>query len=151
MPLLFPKADRPPGDRTQGVGGLRCAEPECDGELELRWSPKLGRHFYGCSHYPDCNGVLPANQDGSPRGSPRTRELQRWRRWAHESFDPIWKKGLLSRGAAYAWLTAALGQTSAQAHMERLDIDGCMRVMTAVREKGPGTDFWKGWRDEKRP
>jgi DNA topoisomerase-1 len=34
--------------------GVKCPEPDCDGELTERKS-KRGKVFYGCSRYPDCS------------------------------------------------------------------------------------------------
>lgn len=152
MPSLFPGADVPQ-ERPKPAGrvvGLRCAEPGCGGELVLRWSGRLESWFYGCTRFPECEGVLPANEDGSPRGRPRTRELQGWRNRAHQAFDRIWKDGHVSRGVAYAWLQAASGWSAQQAHMFEMSVQQCQRVIRLVAEKGPGTEFWRSWR-RRRP
>jgi ssDNA-binding Zn-finger/Zn-ribbon topoisomerase 1 len=127
------------------VTGLHCAEPGCNGVLELRWSPRFERWFYGCSNYPDCNGVLPANRNGSPRGKPRTRELQGWRKKAHNAFDPLWKDGHCTRPEAYLWLQAVMDMTKDEAHMFMMDMTNCKKVVEAVRTHGPGTEFWDQW------
>lgn len=152
MPMLFTDAEEPKGPpRPIGrVDGLRCAEPGCDGVLELRWSTQLGRWFYGCSRFPDCNGILPANENGSPRGRPRTRELQGWRNRAHEAFDPIWQEEHCSRGGAYAWLREVMELTSDEAHMFEMGVEQCQRVVELVRTQGPGTDFWRKWRSRPK-
>lgn len=132
----------PPGK----VDGLECAELGCGGKLELRHSGRLGRWFYGCSRYPSCSGILPANDDGSPHGDPRTRELQGWRRKAHDTFDVLWKNKHCSRPEAYSWLRHATGLSHEQAHMFQMTAEQCQDVIRFVTEKGPGTEFWEQWR-----
>jgi ssDNA-binding Zn-finger/Zn-ribbon topoisomerase 1 len=152
MPMLFADAERPkePPKPTGKVEGLRCAEPGCDGVLELRWSIPLGRWFYGCSRWPGCEGILPANENGSPRGRPRTRELQGWRNRAHGAFDPIWQEGHCSRNGAYGWLQEVMELTADEAHMFEMSIEQCKRVVEKVQTHGPGTEFWKGWRSRSK-
>jgi hypothetical protein len=152
MPMLFPGAEEPKErpKATREAKGLKCAEPGCDGTLELRWSPKTGSFFYGCSGWPRCEGALPANEDGSPRGRPRTRELQGWRNRAHETFDRIWMDGHCSRGGAYGWLQEVMGMTTDEAHMYQMTIDQCKRVIEEVRVNGPGTEFWTEWRSRPK-
>lgn len=132
------------------VTDLECAEAGCDGLLRLMPSEvSRSRVYYQCSRWPDCDGSLPANKDGSPRGEPRSKELQRWRHRAHQEFDKIWKEGHCSRRRAYKWLTLQLGMGT-EAHMAEMDIETCKRVILAVAMKGPGTDVWKGWLKRER-
>ena len=127
------------------VLGLKCAEPGCDGILRLRWSDRVQRYWYSCEHWPRCNGSLPADKAGAPRGEPRTKELQGWRAKAHKVFDVLWKKGHCSRGTAYAWFRRVMVLPPDQAHIYKQDIEGCKRLIALVAEKGPGTEFWKSW------
>jgi len=127
------------------VKGLRCAEPGCDGTLILRWSPRFNTYFYGCEHYPKCEGTLPADRAGAPRGRPRTKELQGWRAKAHEVFDTIWKEHRFPRTLAYAWMRRVMVLPPDEAHIFKLDIEGCQKLIKLVEEKGPGTEFWRSW------
>lgn len=148
MPKLFPHAERPPAPRPEAKGevkGLKCAEPGCDGELVLKWTPKWRRFWYSCSRWPRCDGSLPADVDGSPRGEPRTKELQGWRVRAHEAFDTIWKKRGFRRHTAYAWLRRVMVLPPDKAHISRMDVEQCRRVIELVEEKGPDTPFWESW------
>jgi len=111
------------------VQGLKCAEPGCSGTLHIRTS-RFG-WFYSCEHWPACIGTLPANKDGSPRGEPRTKELQGWRNKAHGTFDVIWKNGDLTRSQAYAWLKRQLGWDYAP-HMADMTIEQCQEVIWVV-------------------
>jgi len=144
--MLFGKAELPVGgDLPSGiVTGLICTEPGCGGRLELRRSHRINKWFYGCDKYPTCNGILPADNDGSPKGTQQTKVTRSARRRAHAAFDRLWMDGhARSRGAAYSWLAEVLGQGSA--HMFEMDEAQCERVLLAVTEKGPGTDYWDAW------
>ena len=122
-----------PAIPSTAVRGLKCVEPDCPGgTLRIKWSPRFDRWFYSCEHWPTCNGTLPANRDGSPRGEPRTKELQSWRSRAHEAFDPIWKHGHMTRGRAYDWLKQKLGWDY-EPHMGSMTIEQCQRVMEIVK------------------
>ena len=149
MPMFFDGADRPrePTKAPGEVKGLRCAEPECDGVLELLWSSRFECWFYGCSHFPRCKGTLPAEVDGAPRGKPRTKELQGWRVKAHAAFDTLWKgeRNRIRRHTAYAWLRRVMVLPPEQAHISKFDIEQCQKVIRLVDEKGPRTDFWRSW------
>lgn len=147
---LFPGAVSPSSEGLLGiVEGLECAEPGCTGTLELRYSAKISRRFYGCSRHPHCSGILPANEDGSPVGGPRTRELQGSRRRAHDAFDCLWKEKHCSRGDAYSWLRSAMGLSHDEAHMFQMSAEQCALVIQYVETKGPGTEFWQQWQTER--
>jgi ssDNA-binding Zn-finger/Zn-ribbon topoisomerase 1 len=150
--MLFAGAEEPqePPKPKGQVEGLRCAEPGCNGLLVLRWSIQLNRWFYGCVEWPKCHGILPANMDGSPRGKPRTRELQGWRNQAHEAFDCLWKEGHVSRGGAYSWLQEVMEMSSDEAHMFEMNVEQCQKVVEKVETHGPGTAFWKEWRGRSK-
>lgn len=132
------------------VLGMKCAEPDCDGVLRLRWSDRVQRYWYSCSRWPKCQGSLPADRSGAPRGKPRTKELQGWRAKAHGVFDRIWKDKHCSRSAAYAWFRRVMVCTPDQAHIFKQDIEGCQRLIALVAEKGPGTDFWESWYNPRK-
>lgn len=47
---------------------------------------------------------------------------------AHQSFDPLWKHGLVSRKRAYEILAAALGVPEPEAHMRIMTRENLVRV-----------------------
>jgi hypothetical protein len=47
---------------------------------------------------------------------------------AHDSFDAIWKQGILSRKRAYSWLSKQMGTTPELTHIGMFDIEACQRV-----------------------
>jgi hypothetical protein len=146
MPLLFKNADNPEKPKAPGeVKGLMCAEPGCNGKLVLIWSFKLSRFFYGCERYPQCIGTLPAHNNGAPKGEPRTKELQGWRKKTHQVFDVMWKTKTCKRGHAYRWLQHVMGMNSKEAHIGNFTVEQCQKVIQLVKEKGPGTKYWSQW------
>lgn len=62
---------------------------------------------------------------------------RRWRRAAHEVFDPLWAETEdheppMSRGQAYAWLASVTGVY----HIGECDEAQCLAVIQAVAERG---------------
>jgi hypothetical protein len=142
--LLFGRAEVPldDGPPPGAVDGLTCAEPGCGGCLRIRRSYRLNKWFYGCEKYPTCNGTLPANEDGAPRGVPRGKKLQAARVAAHDVFDRLWKDKHCTRKSAYAWLRELL---RFDAHIGEMDSDQCEEVVAMVAEHGPGSSYWVRW------
>jgi hypothetical protein len=50
------------------------------------------------------------------------------RKAAHAAFDPIWKRGHLSRGEAYRRLAEAMGLSSDECHMKLMTAEQASRV-----------------------
>lgn len=148
------------------VQGMKCAEDGCDGELCLR-SSSIG-YFYGCSNWPHCNGAMPANKDGSPRGEPRTRALQAKRNQGHQAFDPIWKEAVnhysesytgprkrspkqlarMARARCYAWLANQMNLTTDETHFFLFNEQQCEQAI-ALLEGVNYKDIRKWWHRQK--
>jgi hypothetical protein len=56
---------------------------------------------------------------------------------AHAKFDLLWKRKIMTRRQAYAWLQGAMEMTEAQAHMEHMDAVQCMQVIDRVNKAFP--------------
>lgn len=67
-------------------------------------------------------------------GEMATEALRRARTAAHDSFDPLWRSGRMTRSAAYAWLAEAVGVPADRAHIGMFDAEKCQRVVEQVRE-----------------
>lgn len=61
-------------------------------------------------------------------------ETHRARQAAHEAFDRIWKKGVMSRSAAYAELANRLGVPEPEAHMSVMSAETARRVPPIAQE-----------------
>ena len=56
---------------------------------------------------------------------------------AHAKFDLIWKKRILTRREAYAWLQDQMQMSEFEAHMERMNSEQCMQVVDHVNKAFP--------------
>lgn len=86
---------------------------------------------YGIRH--DCCGLR--SWGGKPLADGDTMMA---RKCAHASFDQLWKKGHMSRGAAYKALSKHLGVPTDEAHMSIMPADLARQVPGAVAK------IWKG-------
>lgn len=117
---------------------MACPEPECEGELELKYSERYDRHFYGCINWRQgCNGGIGAHRSGKPLGIPADTKTKKRRMAAHRAFDRLWKgsEPLMSRGRAYKWLGAQMGKK--EVHMGEMDAEECDRVVALMHEHYP--------------
>lgn len=69
----------------------------------------------------------------TPLGSLANAETRHWRHLAHRALDPLWQGGRESRSSVYRWLAGELGVPEPQAHIGRLDPEGCKKVIAAVQ------------------
>lgn len=73
----------------------------------------------------------------TPLGRLANRKLRIAKMRAHAAFDPLWKKKMKNeniknheaRGAAYKWLSEALGVASDDCHIGMFDVETCMKVV----------------------
>lgn len=68
-----------------------------------------------------------------PLGVPAQASTRRARKLAHDAFDQIWVEGEMSRRAAYAWLSHAMGLDPI--HIGALDEEQCRRVVHLCDER----------------
>ncbi len=108
---------------------------DCGAPMTLRRSA-MGP-FWGCTRWPACPGKHGAHPDGRPKGVPGDAATRAARIRAHEAFDPIWKGGTMSRGAAYRWLTQAMG-AARHVHIGELGAEDCERVVVLCAERAGG-------------
>jgi len=111
--------------------------PECGAPL-IR---KEGQHgiFYGCSRFrwTGCTGSHSAHQgSGKPMGVPAKQEVKTARMRAHRAFDELWTTGRMSRKQAYTWLQKVMQMTKREAHVARMDLAQCERVILEVERLG---------------
>jgi len=112
----------------------RCGE--CGSPMELRLS-RYGR-FWGCVRFPTCRGTHGAHQStGAPLGVPADKATREARVMAHASLDALWKKGLMSRRAAYRWLQEAMGLSVEEAHIGKFTTEQCNRLIELARGRQP--------------
>ena len=88
---------------------IKC--PYCGGTAVLRdasyvYGGESGRkHLYVCQHYPECNSYVGVHEGTlTPLGTLANSELRNKRILAHQTFDRIWKNGILTKKNAYRWM-----------------------------------------------
>lgn len=119
---------------------MRLLCPYCQQTTKLVNGLKIYPHrsdlghkkFYLCE---PCDAYVGCH-DGTnvPLGTPANAELRSARKRAHAVFDPIWKEGHLTRGAAYKWLTSKLCATG-QIHIGQSDLPTCLLIENVCKEK----------------
>lgn len=67
-----------------------------------------------------------------PLGRLANAELRFWKIKAHAAFDPLWKTGGMSRGAAYRLMQEAMGMTAQEAHIGEFDVAECRQLIEAL-------------------
>ena len=91
----------------------------CGEEMVLR-SSRYG-NFWGCSNYPECDGVVGCHSDTSPLGTPANKETRQMRQVAHEVFDNWWPTRYGTRKEAYEWME----ENAPKPHIAEMDYDEC--------------------------
>lgn len=107
-----------------------CPEPGCGGKMR-RKDTRFGL-AYLCDRWFEtrCPGALGCHTDGTPLGIPADQATRRERQKAHTIFDRLWKDGWMSRGAAYRWLSAQMGEDDP--HIAKMDAASCQRVIACA-------------------
>jgi hypothetical protein len=106
-----------------------------DGSLVYPHRPDLWSMKYWLCN--PCDAYVGVHRDSpkfAPLGRLANKELRDWKQKAHAAFDPLWKSGTYTRRDAYAVLQEKLGITKAQAHIGKMDVDQCRRVVQLFGE-----------------
>lgn len=70
-----------------------------------------------------------------PLGRLANAELRAAKSAAHAAFDPCWKRGLIQRKKAYAWLAKEMGMPKKECHIGWMDLEQCRRVVEICQDK----------------
>lgn len=82
----------------------------------------------------ECGRYVGAHYNGKPMGIPADAETRAARVQAHRAFDPLWQSGrFLSRGAAYRWLSDAMGEK--QVHIGETTKEQADRIVAICTAK----------------
>lgn len=160
---------------------LKVDCPICDARMVLRTSKRFTypngepRMFWGCSRWPECDGIHGAHPDGKPLGKPGDKKTKEERIVAHGAFDTLWKyaylmpcymrdratmdeegKTVITRAArrrAYAWMQEQLGMTREECHIANFDIETCIKVTSLCARASPEIirNWWKGRKNARHP
>lgn len=113
--------------------------PYCGSTSTLQDSAVIYGRSYGpswiCPNYPECDSYVGCHPHTNiPLGRMANKELRRAKNAAHAAFDPLWKRGHMSRGEAYRWISDQMGF---QVHVGELDVDQCRQVVALCSERQP--------------
>jgi len=64
-----------------------------------------------------------------------SKQLMRWRKRAHQSFDRLWQQGHMQRFEAYEWLRVVLARSATASHIAMLSKDDCKTVVRSSEKK----------------
>jgi len=91
------------------------------------------KHFYKCRQCGSYVGCHPRTT--RPLGTVANTRLRQLRSQVHRHFDPLWKNGGLSRGAAYSWLAHKLGIEIRECHTALFDEARCREALCYLTNK----------------
>lgn len=111
--------------------------PECGKEASLVRGTDVYPHRKDLSHLdfwvcktPFCDTRVGCHPGTSiPLGSMATLRLRTVRSTAHRVFDPLWKKGPITRKQAYSWLAKELSVKIQDCHIGQFNEIECNKVM----------------------
>lgn len=120
------------GGQAMLVNGSYIYPRRADLHNKQFWNCDPCKAYVGChekrySHY-FAKGTMPL-------GRLANAELRSAKSAAHALFDPMWRKGNMTRGEAYAWLADKMGLPMEECHIGMFDVDKCKQVFAIVRAK----------------
>ena len=110
--------------------------PYCGAPVVLRSADGIYKEnsnntmLYVCSRYPECNTYIRTIPGTSlPLGTLADGTLRRARLETHRSFNRLYLSGLMSKDGAYDWLAMFLQAPKQEAHIARLDLYDCQKLI----------------------
>ena len=115
--------------------------PYCKGNAELVDSAEIYGRSYGsiwlCRPCKAYVGVHKNDPECAPLGTLADSETRKWRIYAHEFFDKLWKIKMrrdkcnktTARQAGYAWLAEKMGIEVKDCHISMFNADKCRKVV----------------------
>lgn len=112
--------------------------PYCGNHALLVDSSRIYKQSYGmmwlCEPCDAYTGVHKSSPRFAPLGTLAKYELRELRKQVHAIFDPLWKKGKMTRNEAYAWLANRLGITKDVCHVAMFDEARCKQALLILKE-----------------
>lgn len=114
---------------------VKC--PYCEGKGKLESNSIIYGKEYGngkvyvCENFPECDSYVGAYNDkkNTPKGTLADTDLREWRKKAHSYFDEIWKKGKMSRSAAYKLMKEKMNLQEWDAHIGLFNMEKCEQII----------------------
>lgn len=90
------------------------------------------KYFYVCEPCDARVGCHPGSTQ--PMGRLADATLRKAKTMAHAHFDPLWRKGPMTRKEAYHWLRTEMGLSHKECHIGKFDVEQCHRVVALSRK-----------------
>ena len=127
--------------KKKGVQPSRMRCPYCGAPVIYRSAEGIYREnhlnamLYVCSKYPKCDAYVRVHEGTKiPVGTLANKELRNLRRTAHLYFDQLHQSGLMTKDAAYHWLSELLCTPPSEAHIGHLGDYYCKKVIEESRK-----------------
>ena len=118
---------------------MRC--PYCGAPAIYRSADGIHRENHGntmlyvCANYPKCDAYVRVHEGTKiPVGTMANKELRNLRRTAHLYFDQLYMTGLMTKDAAYQWLSNLLCTPPSEAHIGHLGEYYCREVIAESKK-----------------
>lgn len=128
----------------------------CNGpNVHLQKREFMGMRTYGkwdlIWHCGDCNAMVGCHEGTAiPFGRMADNETRAARYLAHQDFDALWRKKLMTRKEAYHWLARLLCLPLEDAHIGMLDKEQCAFVVERAKHLYALKPQPRNWRQNKR-
>ena len=113
--------------------------PYCGNEPELVNSTEVygpGHDYGNLMACLDCDAYVGTHGGKrKPLGRLADRRLRIWKKRAHAAFDPLWKKGDMTRSKAYRWLSERLDIDPEWCHIGMFGMRYCKKVVAVCRQQ----------------
>lgn len=110
--------------------------PYCGKAAELIDSSAVYQRSYGmiwmCKPCDAYTGVHASSPTFKPLGTLAKAPLRKMRSEVHKLFDPLWKKGKMSRNEAYSWLADQMNKTKETTHVAMFDEADCKKAISVL-------------------
>ena len=115
--------------------------PYCGKEAKLVFGSTIyphrkdlfGKRFYLCQ---PCDAYVGCHPDtAKPLGRLANAQLRKEKMKAHAAFDPLWRRGDMTRTEAYKWLAEELKIAPQNCHIGMFDVGMCKAAVSAMNRK----------------
>lgn len=114
-----------------------CRKPAKFMTSKKYYGKDFQRNVYVCH---PCNASVGTHgRSNRPLGTLANKDLRHLRKLCHQSFDTLWEGSkntqMMTRLQAYQWLRKSLGIPKKEAHIGRLNILQCRKIIRKIKKK----------------
>ena len=112
--------------------------PFCEDRVVKTTNDKIYGKMYGngmCYKCVSCDAYVGCHDDGKPLGTPANKELRALRKKCHDTLDPLWKSGQMSRNEVYTILSIKMNKDKNQTHVALFNEEDCYSCLKILKEE----------------